>query len=261
MESSLALFIVAMIIIVVAIFAMVSNHNDRKNSFKSSVSTIPGFNVGAHYVSHSGDCSIATNSDFSKICLSKTIRGIPSNKVFPSYDILSSEVIEDGQSITKTVRSSQIGGAIVGGLILGGVGAVIGGLSGRKINAEKVTKITLRIIVNDPENPIYDICFLSLETNKNSTTYKLAIENAQEWQARLDVMIKRADKINEAQPIAETIQTVKKTKKIKKAKTSCWRSDELLKLADLRDGGLLTDAEFEHRKSKLNSNEGVELAS
>ena len=145
--------------------------------------------------------------------------------------------------------------------MLGGVGAVIGGLSGRKTNTEKVTKITLRIIVNDPANPIYDVCFLSSETNKNSATYKSAIEKAQEWLARLDVMIKRADKINEAQPIAETIQKVKKSKKVKKAKTSCSVSDELIKLTDLRDGGLLTDAEFEHRKSKLNSKEEVELAS
>lgn len=253
MESSIALFTVAMIIIIVAIFFMISNHTDRENSFKSAISKIPGFNVGAHFVSHSGDCNIATNSDFSKIYLSKTIQGIPYNKVFPSYNLLSSEIIEDGQSIIKTVRSSQIGGAIVGGLMLGGVGAVIGGLSGRKTNTEMVNRITLRIIVNDPGNPIYDVCFLSRETNKNSIAYKSAIQTAQEWQARLEVMIKRADKINEAQPIAETIQKVKKSKKVKKEKNSVRVSDELLKLTDLRDGGLLTDDEFEDRISKLNS--------
>lgn len=119
MEPLKVIFIISVIVIIVAIFAMISNRNDREKAFKSALSTIQGVTTGPYYVSHSGDSSIATNHDFSNISLSITIRGIPSHKVFPSYDILSSEIIEDGQSITKTVRSSQIGGAIVGGLMPG----------------------------------------------------------------------------------------------------------------------------------------------
>ena len=48
-------------------------------------------------------------------------------------DLLQVEIIEDNVTITKTSRTSQVGGAIVGGMLAGGVGAVIGGLSGKDL--------------------------------------------------------------------------------------------------------------------------------
>jgi hypothetical protein len=75
-------------------------------------------------------------------------------KIFSYRDILESEVLEDGHSVTKTSRSSQLAGTLVGGLLLGGVGAIIGGLSGKKTTHKKVTRIELKVVVNDTSHPI-----------------------------------------------------------------------------------------------------------
>jgi len=82
-----------------------------------------------------------------------------SARTFSYKDILESEVIIDGETVTKTSRTSQVGGAILGGIFAGGVGAVIGGLSGKTASKEKVKTIQLKIIVNDIKNPLQIIPF------------------------------------------------------------------------------------------------------
>lgn len=50
--------------------------------------------------------------------------------------ILSCEVLEDGETTYK--KSSTVGRAIVGGVIAGGAGAIIGGLSGKENKTKKL---------------------------------------------------------------------------------------------------------------------------
>lgn len=76
-------------------------------------------------------------------------------------DVLSIEIVEDGVSITRSPRRSQLGGALVGGLLAGGVGAIIGGNTGTKTTTEAVKTIDILITVNDIQNPIYMINFYS----------------------------------------------------------------------------------------------------
>ena len=51
-----------------------------------------------------------------------------SNIVFNFNDVVSYELIQDGESITK----GGVGRAVAGGILFGGVGAVVGGLTGKK---------------------------------------------------------------------------------------------------------------------------------
>lgn len=111
-------------------------------------------------------------------------------------DVLSSEVFIDGNSISKTSRKSQLGGALVGGVVLGGVGAIIGGLSGAKTSSEMVSKIELRIIVNNTEKPIHDLKLLQTETKKNSSSYDEALAKVRHWHGILEVAIKHSDSID-----------------------------------------------------------------
>lgn len=70
--------------------------------------------------------------------------------MYSYWDILASEVIEEGGTVTRTQRSSQIAGTLIGGLALGGVGAIIGGLSGTtKTTKNDMVTPLLRVIVND----------------------------------------------------------------------------------------------------------------
>jgi hypothetical protein len=64
------------------------------------------------------------------------------------------------------------------------------------------------------------------------------VELAKQWQARLDIFIKLADK--------EDLLSVVSTSRV-----SSSLSEELLKLSDLKTRGILTQAEFDSQKAKL----------
>jgi hypothetical protein len=160
---------------------------------------------------------------------------------------MSVEIFEDGTSVTKTVRSSQIGGAVVGGLILGGVGAIIGGLSGKAETTRKVNRIDLRIIVNDTTHPLHDVVFLNVETKNDTLRYQQAMQQARHWNGVIEVLINRAN----AEDKQTTIDDVKQKQFIPPISAA----DEIKKLSDLYTTGTLTLDEFKQLKQKLlNSN-------
>lgn len=123
------------------------------------------------------------------------------------YLVFPSEA-ENGVSVTETSRSSQIGGAILAGIVAGGVGAIIGGLSGKTTTTE-IKNFELRIIFNNTENPVFIINFQHY------------FEQANHWYSLITVLIKQADKEDEF--------------KSRKEASSSSVVDELQKLAELKN--------------------------
>ena len=146
---------------------------------------------------------------------------------------MESEIIVDGNIIVKTSTTSTIGRAVVGGVITGGVGAVIGGVTGKKSHNEVVKKIDLKICVNDSSNPFYKIRFLDTECKKGDSIYNDSYENAERWQGIISTFIKQSE--------------------LKEVKNESVSSDvnDLLKLKELLDAGLLTNEEFAEQKNKI----------
>lgn len=109
-------------------------------------------------------------------------------------DILSFEIFEDNNSIINVDRGSQVGGAIVGGLLLGGVGALIGGLSGSKTNSINCNSIKINFVFNDLKHKKDEIVFLKSINNKgynkNSYTYKKAIEKTEMFYNTITIIMK-----------------------------------------------------------------------
>lgn len=159
-------------------------------------------------------------------------------------DVLTSEIFVDGETITKTARGSQLGGALIGGLALGGVGAIIGGLSGKTKSSEKVKRVDLRITVNDTKSPLHDLNFMDIEGKKDGIVYKSAMEQARHWHGLIAVLIKTADNEDERQERIEPSSNVESS-------TQTSLADELSKLSDLRDKGVLSDEEFSTQKQRL----------
>lgn len=110
-------------------------------------------------------------------------------------DIYQSEIIEDGQTISKVSRSSQIAGSIIGGLIAGGTGAIIAGVSATRIKDEKINKMELQLVVNDVNNPIRKVEFFNagdgLKIKKSSDEYKVRYNQILEWQKLMEILIKQ----------------------------------------------------------------------
>lgn len=164
----------------------------------------------------------------------------PAPRLLSYKDLVSSEIAEDGTSVlvTRTSRSSQLGGALVGGAVFGGVGAVVGALTGSSVStgSDFVTRIELRVVVNNPADPLITILFLGSRTARASAAYREARNAAQQWHATLTVLIKQAD-VEIAQPAP--------------APPNPSIADELRKFADLHAAGVLTDEEFISQKNRI----------
>jgi len=104
-------------------------------------------------------------------------------RVYNYDDILDYELLEDDEVITK----GGVGGAVAGGLLLGGVGAVIGGLAGRKTKSV-VNSIKIKITLKDMSFPVVFITLLTGPMESSSTFYQKASKNAQEILSALSII-------------------------------------------------------------------------
>ncbi|WP_191621583.1 zinc-ribbon domain-containing protein [Clostridium perfringens] len=110
-------------------------------------------------------------------------------KIYSFDDIISFELIEDNDCIVK----GGLGRAIVGGALLGGVGAVVGGTTGKKISKKVITKLIIKITVNNIENPVVYINLLETPTQAASITYKNKFKLAQEILSLLELIVKQCE--------------------------------------------------------------------
>ncbi|ETI68138.1 SHOCT domain-containing protein [Neobacillus vireti] len=207
------------------------------------------FTVSQKYQSYDIQSSILLDEERKKVCFifAKT----NSSEMYEYKDIIESEILEDGKTITTSSRSSQIGGAIIGGVLAGGVGAVVGGLSGKKSSEQEINKIDLKVVVNNTKSPIKIINFLTADVidlngkpfpiKKDNPKYKSAINSANHWHSLLSLLIKQDEPIS-----------LEKKQEIKVEPTrNLSVADEIKKLSDLLNQGLLTQDEFNRQKQKL----------
>lgn len=246
-----AVFIVAIVGVLVNL-AIIS---DQKNDFIKLLGTLDDFDVTDLLIGEDGNTGFAYDNEHRKICLLAISAHQPTAWVYDYKDVLSCELYEDGNSINKTSRMSQVGGALIGGVIFGGVGAIIGGLSGKTKTTNSINRIDLRMVINDSQSPIHDINLLNIETSKSDIVYKSSIEKARRWHGILTVIIKRADKEDEEKALVpdEAIENeiTSQTLSEEEVATSSNLINDLSKLGDLLDRGILTNEEFQLQKKKL----------
>lgn len=152
-------------------------------------------------------------------------------------EVASVEILRDGASVTLTNRGSQLAGAAIGGLALGGVGLLVGGLSGSKRNLATLHSVAIKVIVDDRYTPVHVIEFFkspsSLGTPARSPQIKKSLETADRFHALLVNALR--DQKNDAGP-------------------QVGQADELAKLWQLKQGGALTQGEFDVQKVRVLGN-------
>ena len=218
--------------------------SNKKKAMEEKLRSLPDFSPTQKIMGNNGDTGLAIDENRKKVVLIKNDSSGVNLKPITYRDVLTSEIFVDGETITKTARGSQLGGALIGGLALGGVGAIIGGLSGKTKSSEKVKRVDLRITVNDTKSPLHDLNFMDIEGKKDGIVYKSAMEQARHWHGLIAVLIKTADNEDERQERIEPSSNVESS-------TQTSLADELSKLSDLRDKGVLSDEEFSTQKQRL----------
>lgn len=176
-------------------------------------------------------------------------------RVFDYKDIISVEIIEDSVTVSKTNRASQLVGAGIGGAIAGGAGAIVGGLSGKTTGSTEITNITLRVITTDEQNTVFDLPFLEKKSpiKKSSNEYSKAIQDVHKWNSIIKNIInhqekEQTEKINNDK--SKEKQTIENTEAVQDKKNNNI-IDEIERLANMKEQGVLSDIEFNKLKSKL----------
>lgn len=152
-------------------------------------------------------------------------------KIYDYNDIVNYELIEDGNSVSK----GGIGRAIVGGVLFGGVGAIVGGSTGHK-HKQTCTKLQIKITLNNINNPVEYITLIKSETKKSSLLYKTSINIVQEILSILEI-------------ICESNKNDYNDNKSDNKISS--NIDEIKKYKQLLDCGVITSQEFENKKKQL----------
>lgn len=89
--------------------------------------------------------------------------------------VLQVEFIQYDDTVSKVSSGSAISRAIVGGVIAGGVGALVGGSTAKSKTTSKVNKISFKFKINDMQNPYKEVVIVQ---NTNGLT---GIEQEYAW--------------------------------------------------------------------------------
>lgn len=121
-------------------------------------------------------------------------------------NILNIELIEDNNQLISTNRMSQLVGGAVGGALLGGVGAIIGGVTAKKSISQKCKLIKIAITFDDINHMRSEIIFLQDKDgySKDGSIYELCMKEAITWFDALTILMKKED-IVKCEPTNESI--------------------------------------------------------
>lgn len=251
---------VFLILVSIVLFAVAIYSFKLRNRFEGKLSNIKDFTASQQYISTDYAVGISVDEQKKKVAIfTNTLLRIGAEPIIFTYkDILSSEILEDGSTITETSRTSQAGGALLGGILLGPLGAVVGGLSGKAVSTSQINSIDLVITVNDTSNPIYTINFLDNKVKKDSMVYNYAITQARRWHSIINLLIKKAnEEDNKKAQITEVTNVVVSglNKVENKPTTGVSLSQELANFRKLKEDGVLSDEEYKIAKMKVLSND------
>lgn len=106
------------------------------------------------------------------------------NKWYPFSDLVSYDLLEDDALVT----SGGVGQALVGGAAFGGVGAVAGAITGKRVQKKRVDSLYIKVTLNNFDVPCILIPLITKPTKTNSKEYKAAFEEAHKILSILDVI-------------------------------------------------------------------------
>lgn len=159
--------------------------------------------------------------------------------------IIKVEVVSDDTQIASTNRGSQALGATAGALVLGGLGAVIGGLSGSSTTLSGTRRLSLRVTVDDTSKPLHEVTFFETQSKKGGRRGQLLFDQSAkriaEFGAHLDAAVRRTEN-TDPNSDTESLSSPSSMNTISKEIGELWK---------LKESGALTDEEFETQKARL----------
>lgn len=160
-------------------------------------------------------------------------------------DIIECKIIDD----SNTVMKGGVGRAVVGGILAGGVGAIVGANTREEKNVSNILQI--RIITKNINNSLHTMDLIKTEIERNSTEYKNAMNFANNIYAMIISIINNNDndKVNNNLRRIKTMEQDNNRNAI----------EQLERLSKLKSDGMITDKEFEESKQKILTSQNESL--
>ena len=161
-------------------------------------------------------------------------------------DIVSISYEENGSD----VFNKSLGGAVVGGLLFGGVGAIVGGNTAKATQNKEIIVMSIKILLKSTSDSTIILNIFEvgkdgfvLKTKKAADRmyYEGLMKEVAGIKDIFSIIIDIVDKDIEQQKSIPTMQQTSTTS----------IADELTKLAKLKEQGLLTEEEFDAQKKKI----------
>ena len=161
-------------------------------------------------------------------------------------DIVSISYEENGSD----VYNKSVGGAVVGGLLFGGVGAIVGGNTAKATQNKEIRIMSIKILLKSTSDSTIILKIYEagrdgslLETKKDADRmhYEGLMKEVTGIKDIFAIILDMVDKKVAQQKIAPVMQPASSTSV----------ADELTKLAKLKDAGILSEEEFNAQKAKL----------
>lgn len=174
--------------------------------------------------------------------------------IFEYSKIISVQLIEDSTIISSKSILRTAGGALLGGAIAGGAGMIVGGLSGNTTANKKVSCVKVVIGLRDIDLPSLEINCFDAKTMTIKREKEISVNSMDAYKYRQGL----SDAKNIASLLSVIIDEVSnESNKEKKQELNESSSiiDQLTKLSELREKGLLTEEEFSTQKSILFSSQ------
>lgn len=156
------------------------------------------------------------------------------NTVFRYADLAGAQVLQNNEQVT----SGSLGSAVAGGLLTGGVGAVLGGVIGPKTTREVCSSLQIKLTLKSMRRPVVYIDFISTSTKKNTPLYKKAVQKVDECMAFLTNILETNGA--SVKPSAGADQA-----------SGMSVADELMKFKQLLDVGAISQEEYDIKKAQL----------
>jgi len=191
------IFIVLPIWLIVRVFKLRSKNKSLNKNFISLPSTIQGFNPTKHFTHAYNQMLIAIDSDQQKVLLAKRLTSAEwklvkkRNVHAPDYifrlvdfkQIIRSEMLVDGNQ----VASRSLGGAIIGGALFGGVGAIVGSNVSSATVKKNVETVKLKLLLKDINEPAYELIFF--DKKRLDLNPQAAQQECQHWHDTITVAV------------------------------------------------------------------------
>lgn len=158
--------------------------------------------------------------------------------LLPYDDIIGYDLLEDGESQTK----GGLGRAVAGGVLFGPVGAVVGGVTGKRKSNNVCNSLKLKLTLRDRADPSFYLSLITSATKTKSIVYKSAMDDAHSIISKLQTIDAEKE---------EGARSVTDGRSLGSGETETSPVDELRRYKELVDEGILTEEEYVAKKKQI----------